>query len=131
MSKNSQILEKVGGLEAAQVIVECAPKGATHYTNDAGLYYYKQEPFRSSVWIDDYWQSLFSDFDVCLDHHVNLSDLRTAITEHRIDTPGAPSQTHAELVLHEQIKNLNSSRNFWRLMFFAAFICYGVAWWLV
>lgn len=258
MSKNSQILEAVGGLEAAQVIVERAPKGATHYiVSDAIFYYYKQEPFRLSVWIDDYWQSLFNDFGARSQLYTSLFDLHTAITEqrefdlglapddayvkagfkvgdrvvlkrvdtsddstdllmiekiegqhiycgnlydvyiesnltirlatpaeiaagHRIDepynhekfqnlaeslreiggqyqdenhlarqayetsaayierelqelcgTPVAPSQTHAELVLHEQIKNLNSSRNFWRVMFFAAFICYGVAWWLV
>lgn len=45
--------------------------------------------------------------------------------------PKKAVSTHAELVLHEQIKNLKSSRDFWRFMFFATVFCYGVAWWLV
>lgn len=76
------LIQQVGGLEAAKQIVAGAPEVATHYeTDDTGFYYYKREPFRSSVWIDDYWQSLFNDFDVCSQRYIDLSDLRAAIAE--------------------------------------------------
>lgn len=74
-------------IEQLQEIVDGAPEGATHYaTNEADFNYYKREPFRSSVWIDDYWQSLFNDFDACSQRYIELSDIRAALVNQRLQS---------------------------------------------